>query len=87
MERTGVDLREVRLLVASGGVFRHGRPGSLERVLAGAVGVHEGGWQLPEDAAGRRRPEHVLAAVGLLADDRPRGGVRLVRSLAGVRDH
>ena len=35
VERTGTDLREVDLLVGSGGVLRHGRPGVADRVLAG----------------------------------------------------
>ena len=38
VERTGKDLREVDLLVGSGGVLRHGRPGVAERVFAGSVG-------------------------------------------------
>ena len=33
VERSGKDLREVDLLVGSGGVLRHGRPGVAERVL------------------------------------------------------
>ena len=33
VERTGVDLREVGLVVGSGGVLRHGRAGVAERVL------------------------------------------------------
>ena len=33
VERTGVDLREVDLVVGSGGVLRHGRAGVAERVL------------------------------------------------------
>ena len=53
VERTGKDLREVDLLVGSGGVLRHGRPGVAERVFAGSVGADvEGGWQLPAGARG-----------------------------------
>ncbi|MGA8845880.1 MAG: glutamate mutase L, partial [Nocardioides sp.] len=67
VERSGVDLRQVDLVVASGGVLRHGREGVAARVLDGSVGPtagQDGGWQLPE------RPEivvdgdYVLAAVG-----------------------
>ncbi len=39
VERTGKDLREVDLLVGSGGVLRNGRPGVAERVLAGSTGA------------------------------------------------
>jgi uncharacterized protein (TIGR01319 family) len=78
VERTGKDLREVELLVGSGGVLRHGRAGVAERVFAGSVGEVEGGWQLP------RRPEvvvdtdYVLAAAGLLAAHHPEAATRLV---------
>src|SRR5207253_9923777 len=41
IERTGKDLRAVALLVGSGGVLRHGKPGVEERVLAGSVGEVE----------------------------------------------
>ena len=82
VERTGQDLREVDLLVGSGGVLRHGRPGVAERVLAGSTGSDfEEGWQLP------RRPrlvvdgDYVLAAAGLLAERHPAAAYRLVLCL------
>ena len=37
VERTGVDLREVDLVVGSGGVLRHGREGVADRVLGPAA--------------------------------------------------
>ena len=82
VERTGKDLREVDLLVGSGGVLRNGRPGVADRVLAGSTGDVEGGWQLP------RRPrvvvdhDYVLAAAGLLAEEHPEAAYRLVQRLA-----
>ncbi|WP_395696304.1 glutamate mutase L [Nocardioides sp.] len=83
VERTGKDLREVGLLVGSGGVLRNGRPGVAERVLGDSTGDHlDGGWQLP------RRPrvvvdtDYVLAAAGLLAADHPDAARRLVVGLA-----
>lgn len=82
VERTGKDLREVDLLVGSGGVLRNGRPGVVDRVLAGSTGEVAGGWQLP------RRPrvvvdgEYVLAAVGLLAGVHPEVAHRLAASLS-----
>ena len=57
VERTGKDLREVDLLVGSGGVLRHGTDGVVRRVLAPSTGEHvAGGWQLPARAAGRGGP-------------------------------
>ncbi|WP_395656775.1 glutamate mutase L [Nocardioides sp.] len=83
VERTGKDLREVGLLVGSGGVLRNGRPGVADRVLRDSTGDHvEGGWQLP------RRPrvvvdsDYVLAAAGLLAAEHPEAARRLAMTLA-----
>ena len=82
VERTGKDLRRVGLLVGSGGVLRYGRPGVVDRVLAGSTGDVDGGWQLP------RRPrvvvdaDYVLAAVGLLAGEHPDSAYRLAMTLA-----
>jgi uncharacterized protein (TIGR01319 family) len=67
VERTGKDLREVDLLVGSGGVLRHGRPGVADRVFAGSVGEVDGGWQLPRAPRMTVDTDYVLAAAGLLA--------------------
>jgi uncharacterized protein (TIGR01319 family) len=83
VERTGKDLREVDLLVGSGGVLRHGRPGVEERVLAGSVGEVEGGWQLPRAPRVVVDRDYVLAAAGLLVERHPEAAYRLVRHLAG----
>jgi uncharacterized protein (TIGR01319 family) len=52
VERSGVDLREVDLVVGSGGVLRHGREGVADRVLGPSIGPdreQSGDWQrLPE---------------------------------------
>jgi uncharacterized protein (TIGR01319 family) len=83
VERTGKDLREVDLLVGSGGVLRHGRPGVADRVFAGSTGDHvEGGWQLPRRAEVTVDTAYVLAAAGLLAVDHRDAARRLVRRLA-----
>jgi uncharacterized protein (TIGR01319 family) len=80
IERTGVDLREVDLLVGSGGVLRHGAPGIATRVFGPAIG-EQGDWQVP------RRPElvvdtdYVLAAAGLLVETHPMAAYRLVTTL------
>ena len=82
VERTGQDLREVGLLVGSGGVFRHGRPGVAARVLAGSTGPDfEDGWQLPREARLVVDSDYVLAAAGLLAERHPVAAYRLVRRL------
>jgi uncharacterized protein (TIGR01319 family) len=81
VERTGKDLREVDLLVGSGGVLRHGRPGVAERVLAGSVGETEGGWQLPRAPRVTVDSDYVLAAAGLLASRHRDAARRLVGRL------
>lgn len=82
VERTGTDLREVGLVVASGGVLRHGRPGVATRVLDGSVGADlGGGWQLPEAPRVAVDGDYVLAAVGLLAGPHPEVARRLARTL------
>jgi uncharacterized protein (TIGR01319 family) len=85
VERTGKDLREVDLLVGSGGVLRHGRDGVAERVFAGSVGRVEGGWQLPQRARVTVDVDYVLAAAGLLAAEHRKAAIRLVAPLAAVR--
>lgn len=82
VERTGKDLREVDLLVGSGGVLRNGRPGVAGRVLAGSTGEIEGGWQLPRDPRVVVDADYVLAAVGLLAGPHPEVAHRLAASLS-----
>ena len=83
VERSGKDLREVGLLVGSGGVLRNGRPGVEERVLGGSIGDHvEGGWQLPRAPRVVVDRDYVLCAVGLLAADHPEAAYRLAMRLA-----
>lgn len=80
VERSGVDLRQVGLVVASGGVLRHGRPGVAARVLADSIGAdagRNGGWQLPEAPRVVVDTDYVLAGVGLLATAYPAAARRL----------
>jgi uncharacterized protein (TIGR01319 family) len=85
VERSGKDLREVDLLVGSGGVLRHGGPDAVRRVLLPATGdAFEGGWQLPRDPVVVVDRDYVLAAAGLLADEHPLAAHRLVSRLATV---
>jgi uncharacterized protein (TIGR01319 family) len=85
VERTGKDLREVDLLVGSGGVLRHGRPGVEQRVFGGSTGDVEGGWQLPVRPRLVVDRDYVLAAAGLLVARHPEAAYRLVRTLHPVR--
>ena len=80
VERSGVDLREVDLVVGSGGVLRHGREGVADRVLGTSIGP-DGDWQLPERARVVVDSDYVLAAAGLLAVDHADAAYRLVTSL------
>lgn len=79
IERSGKDLREVDLLVGSGGVLRHATPERAERILTTVVGRSDEGWQYPESPRTVVDHDYVLAAVGLLAGSFPAAA----RALAG----
>ena len=83
VERSGKDLREVDLLVGSGGVLRHGTPGTAQRVLGAVTGDVAGGWQLPRAPYVVVDRDYVLAAAGLLAADHPEAARALLRRLRG----
>ncbi len=80
VERTGKDLREVDLMVGSGGVLRHSGsegPQVMTRLLA-----DDGqGWQLPQDPQVVVDADYVLAPAGLLAAQHPEAAYRLLRRL------
>jgi uncharacterized protein (TIGR01319 family) len=76
--RGGKDLREVALVVGSGGVLRHATPARAARALAPATGDLGGGWAVPETARAVVDASYVLAAAGLLADDHPEVGAALL---------
>ncbi|WP_210502786.1 glutamate mutase L [Nocardioides xinjiangensis] len=85
VERSGKDLREVDLLVGSGGVLRHGGCDAVRRVLEPATGdAFEGGWQLPRAPQVVVDRDYVLAAAGLLAEQHPVAAHRLVSRLVGA---
>ena len=87
VERTGKDLREIDLLVGSGGVLRHGADGVVRRVLTPSTGEHvEGGWQLPRAPRVVVDRDYVLAAAGLLVAEHPLAAQRLVQRLATGAD-
>ncbi|MEU4622605.1 glutamate mutase L [Actinoplanes sp. NPDC023801] len=68
-------LRDVRLLIGSGGVLRHG---GGERVLNAVLADVGGGWAPPEQARAVVDQQYVLAAAGLLAADHPQVAARLL---------
>ncbi|GAA1129686.1 methylaspartate mutase accessory protein GlmL [Kribbella jejuensis] len=90
IERSGKDLREVDLLVGSGGVLRHNPPEVAARIL-GAIGTNaqEEGWLVPQRAEVCVDTDYVLAAVGLLADDAPKAAEGLASHIHGsaLRGH
>ena len=80
-ERAGRDLRDVRLLVGSGGVLRHARHNEAAGVLDAVLADHGGGWALPRSARAVVDVDYVLAAAGLLAVAHPVAARALLRPL------
>jgi uncharacterized protein (TIGR01319 family) len=74
----GRDLRDVRLVVGSGGVLRHGG-GAF--VLDAVLSDQSGGWAAPALARTVVDEQYVLAAAGLLSIDHRDAAVALVNSL------
>jgi uncharacterized protein (TIGR01319 family) len=80
VERSGKDLREIDLLVGSGGVLRAADDATA--LLAGAVGPSAEGWQQPQAPRIVVDRHHVLMAAGLLAAEHPAAAARLALSIA-----
>ncbi len=78
VRQPGKDLRRVRLVVGSGGVFRHGSPDAVQTMLTPAVTDLAGGWRLPEHPSTAIDLHYVMAAAGLLVGDYPRTAARLL---------
>jgi uncharacterized protein (TIGR01319 family) len=76
--RGGKDLREVAMVVGSGGVLRHATPARVRRILAPATSDLGGGWAVPEKARPVVDSRYVLAAAGLLAQEHPDAAAALV---------
>jgi uncharacterized protein (TIGR01319 family) len=82
VERSGKDLREVDLLIGSGGVLRHNTHEDALRVLSAGTGDHvEGGWLVPRAPRVVIDHDYVLAAAGLLAADHPEAAYTLLARL------
>ncbi|GIF62956.1 hypothetical protein Ais01nite_09910 [Asanoa ishikariensis] len=83
--RVARDLRDVRLLVGSGGVLRHADPGEAKEVLDAVLTDYAGGWPVPRAAHPVVDTSYVLAAAGLLAADHPNAARALLdRHLRGA---
>ncbi|MET8278020.1 glutamate mutase L [Micromonospora sp. NPDC005174] len=84
-ERAGRDLRDVRLLVGSGGVLRHAPVDASGQVLAAVLADHAGGWALPRAARAVVDVDYVLAAGGLLAEEHRAAAQALLRHHLGTQ--
>ncbi|WBB50716.1 glutamate mutase L [Verrucosispora sp. WMMA2044] len=82
-ERAGRDLRDVRLLVGSGGVLRHASDNDAAGVLDAVLTDHAGGWALPRAARPVVDTDYVLAAAGMLAEGHQMAARGLLGSLLG----
>jgi hypothetical protein len=83
--RAGKDLRDVRLVIASGGVFRHAGRAAAVAALERTVNDHAGGWALPRAPEITVDDRYVLAPAGLLAADHPAAAVALLRRYLHAR--
>jgi uncharacterized protein (TIGR01319 family) len=72
-------LADVRVVVGSGGVLRHGDAERRRRVLHPAVTDHGGGWRVPDRAAVAVDDRYVLFAAGLLAAEQADAAAELAR--------
>jgi uncharacterized protein (TIGR01319 family) len=81
LERTGKDLREIDLLVGSGGVLRNSSDEVTDRVLSRVTGEVPGGWQLPRAPRLVVDRDYVLAPAGLLSEKHPEAALRLLQTL------
>ncbi len=81
VERSGKDLREVDVLVGSGGILRNSSAEVAERLLTFTGSEDAAGWQLPRAPRVVVDRDCVLAPAGLLAAEHPQAAYRLVQSL------
>lgn len=77
--RAGRDLRDVRLVVGSGGVLRHAAAEDATKILSAGLSDHAGGWAVPRSPRVVVDARYVLAPAGLLAVDHPTAALALLR--------
>lgn len=77
-------LKEVGLLIGSGGVLRHADAALAAEVLDRVLADHGGGWIVPAAAAGAVDAAYLLFAIGLLAEKYPQAAARLGERVAPV---
>ncbi|HRC41953.1 glutamate mutase L [Nostocoides sp.] len=70
-------LREVGLVLGSGGVLRYAHPVAAGGVLQSVLADHGGGWIVPAAASAAVDTAYLLFAVGLLAQDHPEAAAAL----------
>jgi hypothetical protein len=80
----GKDLRQVRLVVGSGGVLRHATEERLAGILRPATSDHAGGWKVPTRTRLAVDRRYVLAAAGLLAPDHAEAAAALLAAELAV---
>ncbi|WP_203995525.1 glutamate mutase L [Virgisporangium aurantiacum] len=80
VRRGGRDLRDVSLVIGSGGVLRHAPAADARTVLAAVTGDLAGGWSVPRAPVLAIDTAYVLAPAGLLAADHPDAAVALLRA-------
>ena len=73
------DLRDVRLVIGSGGVLRHAPAPTPHRCWPRRLDDLAGGWPLPRHADAVVDVSYVLAPAGLLASEYPDIAVELLR--------
>src|SRR5262249_61903628 len=61
----GRDLRDVRVVIGSGGVLRHARRDDAMKIVTAMLSDHAGGWALPREPTVASDVDYVLAAAGL----------------------
>jgi len=76
-------LGEVRTVVVSGGVFRREGPHRARGAVGPVLSDVGGGWQPPDRARVILDSSYVLAAIGLLAEDRPQAAASLAAEVVG----
>ena len=77
----GASARSARLVILSGGVFRHAEPAAVDQVLARVAADAGGAGSVLEGKTVIVDRRYVLAAIGLLADEHPDAAAALADGL------